>query len=575
MASHTNIGVLIAGGGPTGLTLGALLARFGVESLVVERNSSTCTHPQAHSISGRTMEIFRSLGIERAVRERGLDLMKNNGIRLVTSLTGIELAHLQMPLTPQLIDAMRALSPCPRASTPQDLVEPLLLEQLLKHSGQIRFNTQLTGFDQDGAGVSATVVSNGQEERIRAQWLIGCDGASSPVRKRLAIATNGPDTLGHILGIYFPADLSRWTRERPAMLYWTIDAQHPAVFIALDGSKRWSLHVPWDPATESLEDYTDQRCTDIARHCIGADVAIDMHSVLPWAVNAQIAETYRKGRVILAGDAAHRFPPSGGSGLNAGVQDAHNLAWKLAAVAAGKAGEALLDTYEQERRAIAHIDADISVRNAIGKDSLALHPPAPYNVIGPGRGQVGKRLASGEVTVDQVRADIAAAMEPQMQPEQLNVGSDLMYAYPAGALVPDSTAPAEISGLKPSGRPGERAPHVILLRDGEPISSLDLFGDRFVLLTVPEQTDVWRQAAEHAVVEVEVVGVGSDVGDPQNLFSWLYGVDDGAVLIRPDGHIAWRSAGATSDAIATLSGVVELVLARMRFGDVLPLSGRA
>ena len=562
MASHINIPVLIAGGGPTGLTLGTLLARFGVGSLVVESNPSTCTHPQAHSISGRTMEIFRSLGIERAVQERGLDLSKNNGIRLVTSLAGIELANLQMPLTPEFIDAMRTLSPCPRASTPQDLVEPLLLEQLLEHRGQIRFNTQLTGFYQDNEGVTATVLSNGEEARIRAQWLIGCDGAASPVRKRLGIATNGPDTLGHILGIYFHADLSRWTRERPAMLYWTIDAQYPGVFIALDGSKRWSLHVPWDPATESLEDYTDERCSEIARHCIGADVAIDMRSVLPWAVNAQIAQRYRDGRVILAGDAAHRFPPSGGSGLNAGVQDAHNLAFKLAAVVAGKAGEALLDTYEQERRAIAHIDADISVRNAIGKDSLALHPPAPYNVIGPGRGEVGERLASGEVTVDEVRADIAAVMEPQMKPEQLNVGSDLMYAYPEGALVPDATARTQTSGVVPSGRAGERAPHVVLLRDGESISSLDLFGERFVLLTVAEQTDVWRQAAEHAVVEVEVFGVGSDLADLNNLFPELYGVDDGAVLIRPDGYIAWRRMRATSDAVSTLSGVLEQVLAR-------------
>ena len=561
MAPQTEVSVLIAGGGPTGLTLGALLARFGVESLVVEKKPSTCTHPQAHSISGRTMEVFRLLGIDRAVQERGLDLRKCNGIRLVTSLTGTELANLQMPLSPEHIAAMRALSPCPRASTPQDLVEPLLLEQLLKHSGQIRFNTRLTGFDQDGDGVTATVLSNGEEERIRAQWLIGCDGAASPVRKRLGISTDGPDTLGHILGIYFHADLSRWTRERPAMLYWTIDAKYPGVFIALDGSKRWSLHVPWDPETESLEDYTDERCTEIARHCIGADVPIDMRSVLPWAVNAQIAETYRDGRVILVGDAAHRFPPSGGSGLNSGVQDAHNLAWKLAAVVKAKAGDALLETYEQERKAIAYINADISVRNAIGKDSLGLHPPAPYNVIGPGRGQVGQRLASGEVTIDEIRAEIAAAMEPQMNPEQLYVGLDLMYAYPEGAIVPDATARPETSGSQPSGLPGERAPHFGLLRDGELISSLDLFGERFTLLTVPDQTDAWLKAAEHALIEVEVFGVGSDLVDPDNHFPELYGVTDGAVLIRPDGHIAWRSRRAVPDPSQSLRRVLRQVLA--------------
>ena len=566
-----DVPVLIVGGGPTGLTLGALLARAGIEFLLVEKNPGTCTHPQAHAISGRTMEIFRSLDIHEEVYRRGLDMLRFGGLRIVTSLAGSELARIAPRLDPEQIAAMMSFSPCPGTSTPQDLIEPLLAGILAGGPGQLRFNTELVEFRQDADGVAATLASEGRRQSVRARWMVACDGASSGIREELGIATEGPPPLGQIIGIYFHADLMRWTRDRPAMLYWTIDSELPATFIALDGRERWSLHVSWDPETESLADYTQERCIDIARHCIGADVEIDLRSVRPWTMSARIAATFRSGRVLLAGDAAHRFPPTGGSGLNAGVGDANNLAWKLAHVVRGLAGPALLDTFESERKPLAYALADVAIRNATGEGSVGLHPPAPFNVIGPGRGLQGQRLAAGEVTVEALSAEIAAAMEPQLQVPDAVMHLDSTFAYDTGALVPDGRDARTGGDAGNSGgngvRAGARAPHVELIRPhastgkAGPISSLDLYRDRFTLVTPAEHADAWREAAGSVPVPIDVYGIGSDLLDPQDRFPESCGIDDGAVLVRPDGHIAWRSRRAVADTATALGDVLAQVLA--------------
>ena len=578
------IPVLIAGGGPTGLTLGALLAKQGIEALVIEEDASTTQHPQAHAITGRTMEIFRSLGIDREVYARGLNMRKAGGIRYVTSLAGEELAHLSLKVGPKEMAGMLALSPSLMASTPQDLVEPLLLKALHRNDGRIEFDTTLAHFEQDEGGIVATLYSNGQEDQVQTQWLVACDGASSSIRKALQIPTHGREPLGHILGLYFHADLSRWSQARPAVLYWTIDAKYPAVFIALDGAQRWVLHVPWDPETETISDYSEERCIEIARHCIGADVSIDLRSIQPWVITSQIADRFREGHVLLAGDAAHRFPPSGGSGLNAGVQDAHNLAWKLAEQLRGHASADLLDSYEQERKPIAEVIAEISVANAIGKGEQLMHPPSPFNVIGPERGQQGERLAKGEVTLDEMSHEISESMTSEMTAEKMVKTSDLLYGFREGAIVVDSPKPGITQGELPSGRPGERAPHFGFLPAEASIglkligralgwvpwiriwasatlthSSLDLFGESFVLLTVPDQADRWREAAAAAVTRIEVIGVGRDVIDLHGDFRKLYRINDGAVLIRPDGYIMWSDADAVTDPEHTLAEIFERI----------------
>ena len=524
-----------------------------------------------------------------------IDMVKPTPARWYgTRLAGDELFNMQMKTGPKQIGAlatMLALSPSMMASTPQDRVEPLLLEALRRGGGEIVFSTKLTRFEQDESGVIATLRSNGsadgKEEQGRAQWLVACDGSSSPIRKALRIPTHGREPLGHILGLYFHADLSRWSHERPAMLYWLIDAKHPAIFIAPDGAKRWVLHVPWNPETESFSDYTPERCIEIARYCIGADVPIDMRSILPWVITSQIADRFREGRVLVAGDAAHRFSPAGGSGLNAGVQDAHNLAWKLAEQIRGNASAALLDTYEQERKPIAEVIGEISVANAIGKGEQLMHPPAPFNVIGPERGQQGERLAKGEVTLDEMRKEIAASLKSEMTPAQMIKTSDFLYAFLEGAIAVDSPEPGITQGKLPTGRPGERAPHFGLLDPDAPTwsrllcrtlgwvpwiksfastklkrSSHDLFGESFVLLTVSGQAERWRKAADGVEPRVQVIGVGSDVVDLNGDFRKLCRIDEGAMLVRPDGYVMWSSRRAVPNPRQALDEIFQQVLGK-------------
>ena len=199
-----------------------------------------------------------------------------------------------------------------------------------------------------------------------AAWVVGCDGAASTTRRLAGIPMEGPEALAHVVGIYFHADLESLAVERPAVLYWTIDEEVPGTFIALDGSQRWVFHAAWDTERSSIESYSEERCREILRRAIGLDVKTEIRSVRPWTMTAQVAARYREGRVLVAGDAAHRFPPTGGFGMNTGVQDAHNLAWKLAAVLGGQAGPQLLDSYESERRPVGQGNCDWSARNAMG-----------------------------------------------------------------------------------------------------------------------------------------------------------------------------------------------------------------
>lgn len=329
--------VLIVGGGPTGLTLSVLLSRLGVQSLLVEADPGTCTHPQAHAVNRRTLEIFRSIGIEDAVHAQS-DPLAQGAIRFVTSIAGESLASLGGRLSESRIASRRAASPCEGTSCPQDLIEPLLAAKAQEGLGRILFSTELTGLECGDEGALATIAEAGESRRIRARWLVGCDGASSATRTLTGIEMEGMPTLAYIVGIYCHMDLSPWLGERPTLLVWTIDAENPVTFIHM-GHDRWSVQTAFSGGHVELKEFTPQRCAQIVRHAVGSDVDVEVRSVKPWAMTAQTARKWRQGAVFLAGDAAHRFPPTGGYRLNTGVQDAHNLAWKLAAVLGAALGK--------------------------------------------------------------------------------------------------------------------------------------------------------------------------------------------------------------------------------------------
>ena len=553
MITDENVPVLIVGGGPTGLTLSALLSGFGVDSLLVEANPGTCDHPQAHVVNRRTVEIMRSIGFEDAVHAQS-DPMAQDVIRFVTSVAGVELASLEPALDESRMSARLAASPSFSTSCPQDLIEPLLAAKAGEGPGRILFSTEMTGFVSDDAGVTATVVTAGETRQVRARYLVGCDGASSTTRTLADIEMDGMPVLAYIVGIYCHMDLTPWMAGRPVMLYWTIDAEIPVTIIHM-GHNRWSVQTAFSGGHVPLDDFTPERCTEIVRRAVGTDVDVEVRSVKPWAMTAQTARTWRRGPVLLAGDAAHRFPPTGGYGLNTGVQDAHNLAWKLAAVLNGSAGDALIDTYEAERGPVAVGNSEFSVRNVFGF----------AKIMGPGAMAQGQRLAAGDVTTEALSAEIQEILDAEAGHFD-SPGRELGFCYEQGALVPDGTSLPSVEDADrdyvPCARPGARAPHLWLQQNGRRVSTLDLYGDGFVLLAGTERASAWREAARPLFPEVKPVVIGESAFDVDGNWGELYGVADGAVLIRPDGHVAWRASHAVDGPAQALKDALDRILCR-------------
>jgi 2-polyprenyl-6-methoxyphenol hydroxylase-like FAD-dependent oxidoreductase len=510
--------ILIVGAGPTGLASSILLSRFGVRSLVVERHPSTSIHPKATGISTRTMELFRSWGIERRVRDLAMPVDFSSSVR--PSLSGLELEHRSLGFPTR--EEAAAFSPVWPAALAQDLLEPVLLELALSYSGaEVRFSTELIDLEQDETGVRATIVdrTTGTHTEVQAQYLIAADGAYSPIRRKLAIGATGVERIGEYLSILFRADLDEIVGEQRFGLYMltALGGPAPSVFLPTSNDGRWLLATPWRGDVRPLETVEQGELVELVRRAVGRpDLRVDVVDRGLVGIGAEVADRFREGRVFLVGDAAHRTAPTGGTGMNTAIQSAHNLAWKLAAVMSGIAGENLLDTYEPERR-----------------------PSGERNLL-RSRGQL--QGASG-------------------------VAADLGVVYSSEAIVYDGDDRPAV--IEPTAAPyvGSRAPHVWLEAKRGRLSTLDLFGSRLTLL-IGAGGASWRAAAldlsADSNVPLNVVTIdGADLRDPSGRWQDCYGIDrDGAVLVRPDGHIAWRSVGAAADSAATLAQVISRVLAR-------------
>jgi len=327
------------------------------------------------------------------------------------------------------------------------------------------------------------------------------------MRTALGIGMVGPGVLANMVGIYFRADLREIGASRPA-LGWALTT---GMMAAVNLADLWLFMAPYQPEHgERVEDFSETRCMQLIRNAVGIeDLEVEVLSALPWSGAAAVAEHFRDRRVFLAGDAAHLIPPAGGQAMNVGIQDVHNLVWKLAARLGGWAGDGLLDTYESERRPFA-----VAVNDDV-KRNLAAGGGAP-------------------------------------RPEQFsNRGRVLGVSYDSTAIVPDSsdlpTLANPVIDYAPTARPGSRAPHMWVWRDEQQISTLDLYDTRFVLLTGPGG-QAWRVAGEQVAerlgipVRCYAVGPGGSLIDTAGEWPSLYGVGrDGAVLVRPDGHVAWRT----------------------------------
>lgn len=563
--------VLVVGGGPVGLAASICLSRLGVRSLLVEQHATTTTHPKATVVNARTFELFRQWGIEQAVRAGGLPPERSRYIVWATSLAGYELGRLDLAAggsgDKPASRSGHALGPASTGICPQDVYEPILRAEAERSTlADVRFSTRLVDFTAAADGVTAVVrdTRSGHDCRVRAEYLLACDGAASAVRERLGIAMLGPDDIGSILNVYFHADLSRFVAGREGPLYWIVNGDVAGVFIALDNAGRWLFNAPFRLAEgESVARFTADDCRAKVRRAVGdRSLAVDVRSIDPWVMRSQVAARYRAGRVFLAGDAAHRFPPTGGFGMNTGVQDAHNLAWKLAGVLQGWAAPALLDTYEAERRPVGQFNADQSLKNARKMPSPSARPvdgSSPLAIIeqdSPEGAAVRQRVAAG---IGGTREHFSAT------------GQAKGFAYASAAITPDATAVEEgrstVEEYVPSARPGSIAPYFAVRVEGRAASMLELFGERFVLLTGPRGEASRGGLASDGAPPLRTYAVGVDVvPDGGTVSEWcaLYGLEeDGAVLVRPDGHVAWRRRSLARDPGAVLDEAIGRAVGRV------------
>jgi putative polyketide hydroxylase len=426
----------------------------------------------------------------------------------------------------------------------------VLFEHAERLGGDLRYSTEMMSFDSDPSGVTAIVKSRetGEHTTLRARYLIAADGPRSPIREQLGIGHSGPGDLFHNVSVTFRSHgLAEVVGDRRFIVCYLTNPDADGALLPVDNRENWVFHAPWHPERgETLEEFTEERCAEHIRRAVGvADLDVRITGKAPWHAAQRVARGYRSGPVFLAGDSAHEMSPTGAFGSNTGIQDAHNLAWKLAAVLGGWAGEGLLDSYDAERRPV----AEATSARAAARSVEHSHPGfAPAPGVGGGGGP---------------------------QRGILNVA--LGYRYPKGAVLgTDPTAPVVPERLDLTGEPGSRAPHLAVRHRGESISTLDLYERSLVLLSDTAAAGAgepggWHAAALRLAEAMSVplasyrFGTGPDAElTPEGDTDWAAAhgtTPSGAVLVRPDGFVAWRSPGAVPDAESALRDVLTTLLA--------------
>ena len=549
-AENVDVDVLIVGAGPVGMLGGILASRHGLTSLVVERRDGPQTSPAAHVVNARTYEICRQAGLDMdRIFAAGKSKADAGHVNFVTRLTGDLIGRL--PFERQ-DEACLEFTPTPLRNLSQHRFEPILADELRALPGsELRYRHQWERSDEIDDGVVSDIVDlgTGETTQVRSRYVIGCDGAGSRVRQALGIEMVGPPLIECYLMIHFAANLRALTAERPAVLHFTLDPEAPGAFVAHNVESDWVFMHTIDSETESVDDYDDDRCVEVIEKAAGTELDAEILGKGTWWMSSQTAESMGRGRIFLAGDSAHRFPPTGGLGLNSGMQDIHGLMWRIGAIIAGRASEALLDSYEIERIPVAENNANQSLTNAIKLVELPL-------ALGIDAEPTSERLHAS--LADPSKADqIAAAVELQREHFDL-FGLQLGYIYGEGALVAEEplSEPGSPSNYEPTARPGARMPHAWLDETGGH-STLDLVPiDRPVLFSFGDH-DAWANALGTADVATVRVGV-----DTPALEAWRTVcdvADSGALLVRPDHHVAWRAHASTqlpglAEALAVVAG---------------------
>ncbi|QIW21452.1 FAD-dependent oxidoreductase [Bacillus thuringiensis] len=529
--------VLIIGGGLSGLISALFLAKHNIEYLLIERHPSTAIHPKAGGITFRTMELFRELGLEQRIRSAGKALESCRGrivVHTIVEANKEELAKMratQYGNDEKLLQKIEEISPSKQTACYQIILEEIMLQEARTLGGELSFYHELVSYEQNEQGVIATIRNRETEEEsiIHCDYVIAADGAKSKIREQLGISTEGRGTIGgYYMNIYFEADVSEFMQGDAFGFTMVLHPEVLGALIPVDNERRWIYHVSYDPLKgERPEDFTIERCKQIIQTAIGStNVESEILSVLPWEATESTATKFQDNRIFLVGDSAHIMPPTGGFGSNTGIQDAHNLAWKLAAVIKGKANPKLLETYHEERYPVAKLTTEYA-------SSLLF------------------RAANRE-----------KGSLNNMDGLAVTVG----YQYCSEAILDESATPHRMDIVDLNGRPGTRAPHFWGMFKGKEVSILDLFGNNFVLLTGVDNSS-WTEAVYDVSsklginINVYRVGLSGDFIAQENVFRELYGIEnEGIVLIRPDGFIGWRSEKEAANLDTVLNEVMNHLL---------------
>ncbi|MGB8814359.1 MAG: FAD-dependent monooxygenase [Paracoccaceae bacterium] len=578
--------VLIIGTGPAGSATAALLSTYGIENMAINRYRWLANTPRAHITNQRAMEVLRDLG--REVEDEVYlyathqHLMGEN--IFCESLAGEEIGRMKAWGNHPLSKAEHLMSsPTMMNDMPQTYMEPLLFKTACQRGTQARMSTEYLSHVQDAQGVTTTCRDrlSGKELTIRAKYLIGADGGKSLVAEHAGLPFEGKMAVGGSMNILFKADLSKYVAHRPSVLYWVMQ---PGADVGGIGMGLVRMVRPWNEwlivwgydINGPEPEVTPEFATGVARQLIGdPDLKIELLSANIWTVNNFYATQTSKGRVFCMGDAIHRHPPSNGLGSNTSIQDSFNLAWKLAMVLKGQAGEDLLETYNAERAPVA--------KQIVTRANQSIGETGPiFNALGMSEGvdpvQMQRNLAA--------RSDGTAAAEAQREAIRKAIafkkyefdahGVEMNQRYHSAAIVTDGQIePAfELDAdlhYQPTTWPGARLPHVWLYRHdtGAEISTLDLCGHgKFSLLT-GLGGEAWASAAATVAatlgieIVTHVIGPRRPYLDHSGDWARISEIkDSGCVLVRPDHHVAWRSEVMSADPQADLARVMRAILAR-------------
>jgi 2-polyprenyl-6-methoxyphenol hydroxylase-like FAD-dependent oxidoreductase len=543
--------VIVLGAGPVGLGAALELARFGVPTVLIEKHDGTSWHPKTRNFNTRTMEIAKGWGAATYKRLRSVDTPAGwkSPIRFTRTAIGEELGTID---SKGFEGPGPDISPAEPIMSSQELIEEILLDAV-RASGlvDVRFATRATRLVAGGGpsddGVVLEVQRRGADavETIAGAALVAADGAASLIRGELGLAMEGPQELSHIVNCYFRADIEPLLGDRKGVLFFVSNERAQGVLQPLDGAGRWLCQISVPPEEWSLDVFTKERASDWVRAAVGVDdLDATVLSLGLWKLNATVVERLVQGRVVMCGDAAHQFPPTGGLGVNTGLQGMHNVMWKLAYCVQGKAGWPLLATYHTERRGVSQQITMQSLQNSM-------------NVV-----RINAAAVAGVESGLSTEEAVAAARRYGN-----HLGVEFGAVYDSPAVVTDGTRPPAVadsySDYVQSATPGGRAPHVWLGRPAAQLSTLDLFGPAFTLLTAA-RGDAWRTCAADVARALGVPVHAYTIGTPgladRGGFADAYEIDDdGAVLIRPDGHVGWRSRSgppSTEKLTAALRGIL-------------------